>query len=455
MEIDLTKGNCAKVIALFSIPIIIGNVFQQFYLLVDSIIVGRGVNYQALAGLGITNGLTFFITGFVMGVTSGMGICMAQCFGEKDMAKLKRSFAIGLVVSGVAALLLTLVAAGLSRPVLRLMGTGVDVFGYAYGYLIVMVMGIAAMMAYNMVACALRAIGDSRTPLYFLIFSSVLNVALDLLFILVFGWGVRGAALATVIAQGMSAVLSFGYAFRRYPMLRLEKGDFAMRWHEVRHHLGVGLPMALQFSIVSIGLILLQAALNDFPATYIAGFTASNKIQNIGALVAMSFGVAIANFAGQNYGAGNLDRVRRGVKATMAIVMAVCAVSMAVLLLVPDQLTSMFVDDSMAQLPGAEEIFFASRRYLFVSAVFFPFLYIIFIYRNVLQGMGRTFWPLMAGLLELAIRCAASFTLPKVWGYNGIVMIDMMAWVGAAVMLLVAYYAIMHKISRQDNFLIK
>lgn len=443
MELDLTKGSCARVITLYSLPIILGNVFQQCYSLVDSIIVGRNVSYQALAGLGASNGLVFFIIGFVLGITSGMGICMAQAFGKGDYDRLRRSLATSVVICMATALLLTLAGAVLCGPALRMMGTPDEVYPYASVYLLVTVLGITATMAYNLIACALRAIGDSRTPLYFLIFSSVVNVALDLLFIVSFGWGVMGAALATVIAQALSAVLSFGYALRQYPFLRLCRADFALQSQEVKEHLRIGMPMALQFSIVSIGLILLQSALNEFPATYIAGFTAANKIQNIGALVAMAFGTAIANFAGQNYGAGNLDRVRRGVRATLAIVMAVCVVSSSALLLWPDAFTSMYVDSEMASLPNVGEIYFSSGRYLFVTAIFFPFLYLIFVYRNALQGIGRTFWPLMAGLLELAIRCVASFTLPKVWGYNGIVMIDMLAWIGAAVMLVVAYFFIM------------
>lgn len=443
MELDLTKGSCARVITLYSLPIILGNVFQQCYSLVDSIIVGRNVSYQALAGLGASNGLVFFIIGFVLGITSGMGICMAQAFGKGDYDRLRRSLATSVVICMATALLLTLAGAVLCGPALRMMGTPDEVYPYASVYLLVTVLGITATMAYNLIACALRAIGDSRTPLYFLIFSSVVNVALDLLFIVSFGWGVMGAALATVIAQALSAVLSFGYALRQYPFLRLCRADFALQSQEVKEHLRIGMPMALQFSIVSIGLILLQAALNEFPATYIAGFTAANKIQNIGALVAMAFGTAIANFAGQNYGAGNLKRVRQGVRATLAIVMGVCVVSSGALLLWPDAFTSMYVDSEMASLPNVGEIYFSSGRYLFVTAIFFPFLYLIFVYRNALQGIGRTFWPLMAGLLELAIRCVASFTLPKVWGYNGIVMIDMLAWIGAAVMLVVAYFFIM------------
>ena len=439
MELDLTKGGCVRVITLYSIPIIIGNVFQQCYQLVDSIIVGRNVSYQALAGLGASNGLVFFIIGFVLGITSGMGICMAQAFGKGDYDRLRRSLATSLVICAATTLLLTLAGVVLCGPVLRWMGTPADVYPYASVYLLVTVLGITATMGYNLIACALRAIGDSRTPLYFLIFSSVVNVVLDLLFIVSFGWGVMGAALATVIAQALSALLSFGYAMRHYSCLRLSRSDFDLRIAEVGEHLRIGMPMALQFSIVSIGLILLQAALNEFPATYIAGFTAANKIQNIGALVAMAFGTAIANFAGQNYGAGNLERVRKGVRATLGIVMAVCVVMSGVLLVAPDALTGMYVDDKMSALPNVGEIYYSSGLYLFVTALFFPFLYLIFVYRNALQGIGRTFWPLMAGMLELAIRCVASFTLPRLWGYNGIVMIDMLAWVGAALMLVVAY----------------
>lgn len=448
METNLTIGKPARTITLFALPIIAGNVFQQVYNLVDNAVVGRCVNYQALAGVGITNGLTFLVLGFVIGITSGFGIKMAQCYGEGNIERFRRSFATSLVLSAIIGLLLTGAATSLAGPLLRLIGTGNEIMPYAHRYVLVLFGGTLAPMAYNMIACALRAIGDSRTPLWTLIFSSVLNVGLDLLMVARLGMGVAGAAWATIIAQGVSALLCFAYAWRKYPILRLRWSDLQGWRTDSKAHLGIGVPMALQFSVTAIGLIMLQAALNSFPATYIAGFTAANKIQNIGALVAMSFGTAIATYAGQNYGAGNIKRIEQGVRSVLVIEAVVCVVASAILLLIPDQLTSVFVNQEATDAAGVTEIFMASRKYLFTSAVFFPFLYLIFVYRNVLQGMGRTFWPLMAGFLELALRAAGSLWLPPRFGYNGIIVIDIIAWIGAAVMLVIAYLAAMPAIRR-------
>ena len=265
MTNDLTRGNPAKVILIYSLPIILGNVFQQVYNLVDTIIVGRFVSYQALAGVGITNGLTFLVMGFVSGITSGLGIRTAQLFGAGDMKGTKRSVGTSIIISVFLAVFLTLAAVFSTEPLLRLIGTGTEIFEYSRNYLIVLFSGIAAQTAYNLIACILRALGDSRTPLHFLIFSSLLNVVLDILLITRFGMGVRGAALATVVAQALSAVLCFIFAFRKYPELKLSADDFRTSWAFVWEHLRIGIPMALQFSITAIGIVMLQAALNAFP----------------------------------------------------------------------------------------------------------------------------------------------------------------------------------------------
>lgn len=437
MTNDLTRGNPAKVILIYSLPIILGNVFQQVYNLVDTIIVGRFVSYQALAGVGITNGLTFLVMGFVSGITSGLGIRTAQLFGAGDMKGTKRSVGTSIIISVFLAVLLTLAAVYSTEPLLRLIGTGPEIFEYSRNYLIVLFSGIAAQTAYNLIACILRALGDSRTPLHFLIFSSLLNVVLDILLITRFGMGVRGAALATVVAQALSAVLCFIFAFRKYPELKLSADDFRTSWVFVWEHLRIGIPMALQFSITAIGIVMLQAALNAFPATYIAGFSAANKVQNVGALVAISFGVSIANYVGQNYGAGDMVRVRKGVNITLVMTLCVCVVASVLIAVFADPLTSLFLNKDTAG--DVSEIYYASRKYLYMSAIFFPFLYVLFVFRNALQGVGKTFMPLMAGVLELLIRGVASFTLPQTLGYFGITLIDVLAWVGACLWLLVSY----------------
>lgn len=442
---DLTTGSPAKVIFIYSLPVILGNVFQQIYNFVDNVIVGRYVSYEALAGVGVTNGMTFLVLGFIVGVTSGFGVKTAHYVGAKDVRNIKRSVGTSLIICVFMAALLTVLAVTLCKPLLKLMGVSSDIFGYASDYVSVVFAGLTAQTAYNMIACVLRALGDSKTPLYFLIVSSILNVGLDLLFVCGFGWSVKGAAFATVLAQLTSAILCFVYAYRKYHILRLSKEDFKTSWAFIWEHLAIGLPMAFQFSITAVGIVFLNAALASFPAPYIAGFSAANKIQNVGALVPISFGVAMANFAGQNFGAGRIDRLRQGVKATIAMSLGVCVVVSSILFLCHNQLTSLFLDPS---LTDTETLYYASGLYQKWSAALFPFLFLIFIFRNALQGIGKTFWPLMAGVGELLFRAILSFVLPAKIGYIGVVVVDGFTWVVACLILVVSYYFIILKPDR-------
>lgn len=448
---DLTKGRPANVILLFAFPIILGNIFQQVYSVVDSIIVGRYVSYQALAGIGITNGLTFFILGFVIGITSGLGIKTAHFFGAKDFNTLRKSLGTGFIICIALAIVLTIIALLTIHPSLRFMGATPEIYEYSRDYLLITYVGLTTQIAYNVVACILRALGDSKTPLYFLIFSSVLNIVLDLVFVKTFQWGVSGAAWATVISQLVSAVFCFVYVFAKYEKLRLKWTDFQTDWHFIWEHLRVGIPMALQFSITAVGVIVLYAALNHFPTTYIAGFTSGSKIQSMGMLVPISLGVAIANYVGQNYGAGNLLRMRIGVKSAIFMSLIVCVIVSVTMAALATPLTSLFLDPNT--VGDSAEIYKASTQYLYISALFFPFLFLIFIYRNALQGVGKTFMPLMAGVFELVIRVCASLILPKYFGYQGVILVDVLAWVGACTMLLISYYIQMPKFERFSKIL--
>lgn len=438
MNLDLTTGKPFKVILKYSVPIVIGNIFQQVYNMVDTLIVGRFVNYRALAGVGITNGLTFLILGFVMGITSGLGICVAQYFGARHNEKLKKSIGTSIIISIIAAMVLTAISVLLCDSMLHMIDTGEEIFPYAHDYLIVTFWGISAQMAYNLVACILRALGDSKTPLYFLIFSSLLNVVLDYIFVVGLGAGVKGAAVATVIAQGVSAVLCFIYAIRHYECMRLMGRHFVLRWERSMEHLRMGMPMAVQFSIIGIGIIMLQAALNHFSPSYIAGFAAGNKIQNVAALTGVSLGIAISNYVGQNYGAGEYQRVIRGTKDTLWMAAAACVLSSTVMLLFAQPLVAVFV--SAESSSDMQEILYAGKLYLYMSAIFLPALFLIFVARNAQQGLGCTFWPLMSGMLELVIRTVAALILPGLIGYWGIAWIDPLSWTGAALVLGISCY---------------
>lgn len=434
---DLTKGNPARVIFIYSLPIIIGNVFQQVYNFVDNVIVGRYVSYQALAGVGVTNGMTYLMLGFMVGITGGLGVKTAQHFGSGDIANVRKSIATGIVVCSAFAAVMTAASVLLADPVLRLLGAGPDIFGYARDYSVIIFAGLATQAAYNFISSVLRALGDSRTPLYFLIFSSVLNVVLDFLFVCGTGWGVRGAAFATVLSQLLSAVLCFIYAFTRYKEIRLRRSDFKLDGKFISDHLSLSFPMAVQSSIIAVGVIFLNAALASFPSQYIAGFSAASRTSNLGALVPVSLGVAMANYAGQNYGAGMMKRIRQGVRACCLMAMGVCLPVSSAMLVFPEQLTSLFVDPDTAG--DVADIYDASVRYLRVSASLFPFLFLIFIFRNALLGIGRPFWPFMACVGELVLRAVTSFIFPKMFGYTGVIYVDCLSWVVACLIVFLAY----------------
>lgn len=440
MKQDLTVGRPARIIFFYSLPVILGNVFQQIYNFVDNVIVGRAVGAEALAGVGVTTGMTFLILGFIIGITSGLGVRTAQCFGAGDMAGVRKSIGTSIIITAAISVTVTVLAVATAVPLLRLMGAEEAIFRYARDYVHIIFAGLFTQAAYNLIASILRAIGDSKTPLYFLIFSSVLNVALDIALIYGAGWGVKGAAIATVIAQFISTALCFIYAFAHYKDIRLRREDFRTDWKLINEHISLGLPMAFQFSITAVGTIFLNAALAGFEAPYIAGFSAASRTTSLFAQVPVSFGVAMANYAGQNFGAGRMDRVRMGVRATCIMSMVVCIFASSILLLFPHQLTSLFVDASTSQ--GTDIIFDAARRYLRVSASLYPFLFLIFIFRNSLQGIGKTFWPLMGGVGELTIRAVTSFILPQRFGYTGVIYVDCLSWVLACLILAVAYWSI-------------
>lgn len=451
MKQDLTAGSPARIIFFYSLPVILGNVFQQIYNFVDNVIVGRAVGSEALAGVGVTTGMTFLILGFIIGITSGLGVRTAQCFGAGDMAGVRRSIGTSIIITAAISILLTVIAVVSAEPLLRLMGADESIFRHARDYVIIIFAGLFTQAAYNLISSILRAIGDSKTPLYFLIFSSVLNVVLDMAFIYGAGWGVRGAAIATVLAQFVSSLLCFIYAFAHYREIRLHREDFRTDWKLIDEHISLGLPMAFQFSITAVGTIFLNAALAGFEAPYIAGFSAASRNTSLFAQVPVSFGVAMANYAGQNFGAAKMDRVRQGVRATCVMSMIVCIFASSVLLLFPHQLTSLFVDASTS---GSVDIIFdAARRYLRVSASLYPFLFLIFIFRNALQGIGKTFWPLMGGVGELIIRAVTSFILPQRYGYTGVIYVDCLSWVLACIILAVAYWNIvMRKPAGRQTF---
>lgn len=442
MEKDMTVGKPGRLILFFTVPLIIGNIFQQLYSMVDTIIVGRYVGVDALASVGLTGPMSFLILGFVIGLTGGFAVIVAQRFGAKDEDGLRHAVAISIYLCVFFTILLTAIGMGTARAILVAMNTPENVLDAAYIYIMIIFAGIGATFLYNMVACILRALGDSKTPLYFLVFSSIVNVVLDLVLIINFDMGVSGAAIATVVSQGLSGILCVIYTKWKYPILKFQKKDFRIDWNLIGKHLAIGLPMAFQFSITAIGVIILQGSLNLFGANYIAGFTAANKVENLVVQPANSFGTTMANYAGQNLGAGKYDRIREGTRVCTIITLVFSILAAGIVFFFGKDLTLLFVKE------GNPEVFQASREYLNTIALFLPVLSLLFVYRNVLQGMGRSFVPLMAGVAELVARTIGAITFPALFAFIGICLAGPFAWILATIPLAIAYFVTMKKIEK-------
>ncbi|AEE15943.1 MATE family efflux transporter [Treponema brennaborense] len=434
---DMTVGSPLKLIFLYSVPLLAGNLVQQLYSMADTIIVGRLLGTEALAAVGNTGPMNFLVLGFVLGLTSGFAVITAQQFGAKNEAGVRRSVAMNIILNGVFAVIMTVLSVATARPLLELIRTPQSIMDGSCSYIVIIYLGICTTVLYNATACILRALGDSKSPLYFLIISSLLNIGLDVLFILQFNMGIAGAAWATVISQAFAGFASLVYMIVRFPILRVSRKDFEFNPWFAWQHLRIGLPMAFQFSITAIGVVVLQGALNVFGPVKIAAYTAAQKVEQLIAVAASTFGVTMANYTGQNLGAGRLDRIKEGTRTCSLLTIGVSLISMLIALLLAEQLTGLFVKGEQP------EVILAAAQYLHITSVFYPVLFIIFVYRNVLQSIGRGFMPLMAGVGELVARAAAAYTLPALMGYTGICFAGPLAWFAAALPLFIAYTIIM------------
>ena len=371
-----------------------------------------------------------------MGITSGFAVITAQRFGAKDENGVRRSVAMNIMLCIIIGLLCMVASLSTARFILRIINTPIEIFDDAAEYIIIIYIGIPATMLYNATACILRALGDSKSPLYFLIISSILNIILDIVLILYFDMGVAGAAWATVISQAFAGIISLIYMAIRFPILRIHRRDFTWDMWFAWQHLKIGLPMAFQFSITAIGVIILQGALNVFGPVKIAAYTAAQKVEQLVTAAASTFGVTMANYAGQNLGAKNINRIKAGTWQCSILSVLFSIFAMFVVFVFPEQLTSLFIKGTQP------DVINASRTYLRICGTFFPVLFLLFIYRNVLQSIGRGFMPLMAGVAELAARTIASYTLPGIFGYAGICIAGPLAWIAATIPLAIAYFVI-------------
>lgn len=430
---DMTTGDCLPLIFQFTVPLLLGNLLQQTYYLVDSAIVGHFLGINALAAVGASTSVVFLILGFCNGCCGGFGIPIAQKFGAKDYATMRKFVAVSLKLSGGMSVIIALVTSLMCAYILHLMQTPEAIFSDAYIYLLVTFLGVPCTFYYNLLSSIIRALGDSKTPFWFLLFSTVLNILLDLLCILVFGWGVCGAAVATVFSQGVSAVLCYFYMNRKFEILQTTPSERRFRWDLAKQLLLIGAPMGLQFSITAIGSIMLQSANNALGTACVAAFTAAMRIKMFFLCMLESLGMAMATFCGQNYGAGKPERIWQGVKAAVGMMSVYVIMVNLILWACSEEFTLLFVDAS------EQEIIADSALFLHISATFFPFLGILCILRYSIQGAGYTQFAMFSGVAEMIARILVSVIAVPLWGFWAVCFGDPLAWVFAVVFLIPAF----------------
>ena len=445
MTNDMTKGSPIKLIIQFMIPMCLGNIFQQFYNIADSIIAGQFLGVDALAAIGSTGSLIFLVTGWLNGLTSGFSVWVAQWFGARKTDRMRHFIAMSIYICVAFVVVMTVGLLAANEPILRLMNAPENLLDDISSYMVIIYAGLVVTCAYNALAAVLRALGDSKSPLYFLIVSAVINVVLDIAFIVIFHMGVEGCAYATVIAQGISALLCLVYIIKKFPVLRLKKEDFRFSVNTVKKLLGLGIPMGLQFSITDIGTIIVQGAINVYGAVYMAGFSAAGKIQNIICTVFVAFGATIATYVGQNRGAGKMDRVKQGVRLTQMMILVCSVVLMAVIHFFGKYMIFLFID------PAETEVLHAAEIYFNIVSWAYPFLGSIFLYRNALQGMGYGFVPMMGGVFELVARAAIVFVAAANAGFAQVCMSDPAAWIAALIPLIPYYIWVMRKAEKSGQ----
>ncbi len=430
---QLTVGKPLKLILCFMLPIFLGNLFQQFYNFVDALIVGRFLGINALGAVGATSPLIFLVISFIFASTQGFSVITAQKFGAQEYEAVKKSLSASLILSFLLTFVLTLFSAPFSYKMLALLNTPLDIINLANDYLYIMFIGIFATVFYNVSSNVIRALGDSKTPLYFLIFSSFLNIALDIIFIAQFNMGIKGAAWATVISQGVSTILCIIFMFYKFPILRLKKEDWKVSFEFLYEHLRVGIPMGFQMSVLTVGVIALQYVLNGFGSISVAAFTTAMRVDQMFSQTLLAISATVAVFTAQNYGANKMSRIREGARASVLLAGIVSIISMIIIVLFSDDIVSLFMSE-----PNQEVIHLA-EIYLHIIVIFYFFLGVLLIYRNILQGMGNVMAPLASGAAELVARTLCAFILGHYFKYLGICFATPCAWVAAAIVLYLGY----------------
>lgn len=442
---ELTHGNPAKLIILFALPLFVGNVFQQFYSMVDMVVVGQTLGKDALAAVGATSSVSFLIIGFAQGLTAGLSIITAQRFGAQDAQGVRKSFATSIIISLGVTIVLTALSLIFLRPLLLLMQTPPELLNQAQEFISVILGGIFASMSFNLLSNMVRALGDSRTPLFFLAFAVVINVVLDLVFIIYFHMGVAGAGFATVIAQIAASLMCIWFIRRKIPLLQISRKHFSFDKADFRIHLNAALPMGFQSSIIAIGAVILQSALNTLGTDVVAAQTTANRIDQLAILPMMSFGITMATFTAQNLGAKEYGRILQGVKQCLLMSGAFSIFAGILVITCGQYFVALFVSRSETR------VFELAQIYFNINGSLYWILAILFILRYTLQGLGQAKIPTIAGIMELVMRSFAAIILTHAFGFIGAAFASPLAWIGSTAVLLTSYFKAMRYLKKKDQ----
>ena len=430
---EMTSGASFPLILNFTLPLLLGNLLQQTYSLMDAAIVGKYLGINALASVGASTSVVFLILGFCTGCCSGFSIPVAQKFGARDYVTMRRFISVSLKISGVMSVALAIITSLLCAYILRTMQTPENIFDGAYIYLLITFIGIPCTFYYNLLSGIIRALGDSKTPFWFLLLSAVLNIILDLFCIIVLGWGVAGAAIATVFSQGVSSVLCYIYMNRKYEILKTTPSERRFRSDIARQLLGIGVPMGLQFSITAIGSIMLQSSNNALGTACVAAFTAAMRVKMFFMCALDSLGIAMATYSGQNYGAGKPVRIWQGIKSSYVMMLVYVAAINIVIWCFAEKFALLFID------PSETEVIKDTALFLHINLSFFPLLGSLIILRYTIQGAGYTKLAMFSGVSEMVARIMVSLVVVPLFGYLGVCYGDPTAWLFANLFLTPAF----------------
>lgn len=440
---EMTVGPALPLLLKFTMPLLMGNLLQQTYSLVDAAIVGKFLGIHSLASVGASTSVIFLILGFCNGCCGGFAIPVAQKFGARDYSTMRTFISVSQKLAVGMSVAVAFITSLLCADILRLMQTPQNIFDGAYQYLLVTFIGIPFTFFYNLLSSIIRALGDSKTPFWFLLLSTVLNIFLDLFFILMLGWGVAGAAIATVFSQGISAVLCYRYMYRKFEILQGTPQERRFCWKPARTLLAIGVPMGLQFSITAIGSIMLQSANNALGTACVAAFTSAMRIKMFFICTFESLGIAMATFSGQNYGAGRPERVWQGIKASTGIMLLYTVFTFVLLMAGAKNFALIFVE------PTETEILRDTELFLHVACSFFPALGLLCILRYTIQGVGFTNLAMFSGVAEMIARIAVSLYAVPAFGFLAVCFGDPMAWVAADLFLIPAFACVYKRIKKR------